>query len=51
MSTGTMIANEILDIYRKVQKRVDFKNVQRRVYDALNVLCAMGIISKDRNVI
>ena len=30
-------------------KKVDFKNVQRRVYDALNVLNAMDIISKDRN--
>jgi len=28
---------------------VDFKNVQRRVYDALNVLNAMDIIRKDRN--
>jgi hypothetical protein len=30
---------------------VDFKNVQRRVYDALNVLNAMDIIRKDRNLI
>ena len=28
---------------------MDFKNVQRRVYDALNVLNAMDIIRKDRN--
>ena len=27
---------------------MDFKNVQRRVYDALNVLSAMGIIRKDK---
>lgn len=27
----------------------DFKNVQRRVYDALNVLHALGMITKDRN--
>lgn len=27
---------------------MDFKNVQRRVYDALNVLSAMDIIRKDR---
>jgi hypothetical protein len=27
---------------------VDFKNVQRRVYDALNVLSAMDIIHKDK---
>ncbi len=30
---------------------MDFKNVQRRVYDALNVLNAMDIIKKDRNQI
>ena len=30
-------------------KKFDFKNVQRRVYDALNVLNAMDIIRKDRN--
>ena len=28
---------------------MDFKNVQRRVYDALNVLSALNIIDKDRN--
>ena len=28
---------------------MDFKNVQRRVYDALNVLSALGIITKVRN--
>ena len=28
---------------------MDFKNVQRRVYDALNVLSALYIIRKDRN--
>ena len=28
---------------------IDFKNVQRRVYDALNVLCALDVINKDRN--
>ncbi len=26
---------------------MDFKNIQRRVYDALNVLDALGIIQKD----
>ena len=28
---------------------MDFKNVQRRVYDALNVLSAMEIIHKNKN--
>lgn len=30
---------------------MDFKNVQRRVYDALNVLSALEVINKDRNKI
>ena len=63
MTTGTQIANEILDLYKQfcevrfhlvslisIQK-VDFKNVQRRVYDALNVLHAMDIIRKDKSMI
>lgn len=29
-------------------EKVDFKNVQRRVYDALNVFNAMGIVMKDK---
>ena len=32
----------------KIGQKVDFKNVQRRVYDALNVLSAMDIIHKDK---
>ena len=32
----------------QVGQKVDFKNVQRRVYDALNVLSAMDIIRKDK---
>ena len=51
MTTGTVIANEILELYRKFSDKVDFKNVQRRVYDALNVLSAMDIISKYKNQI
>lgn len=61
MVTGTQIANEILEMYKEfcdvsltlikflqVGQKVDFKNVQRRVYDALNVLSAMDIIRKDK---
>ncbi|KAK9072800.1 hypothetical protein SSX86_009235 [Deinandra increscens subsp. villosa] len=33
------------------QKQFDEKNIRRRVYDALNVLMAMDIISKDRKEI
>ena len=49
-STGTQIANDIIEYYMKLQgKKLDFKNVQRRVYDALNVFAALGIINKERN--
>jgi hypothetical protein len=51
MTTGTVIANEILELYKRFSDKVDFKNVQRRVYDALNVLSAMEIISKYKNQI
>ena len=51
-TTGTDIANEIQELYKQFSdKDVDFKNVQRRVYDALNVLDAMDIIKKDKNQI
>ena len=49
MTTGTEIANEILELYKQLCDRVEFKNVQRRVYDALNVLSAMKIIFKHKN--
>jgi hypothetical protein len=45
-TTGTNIAKRILEIYRNKKMCMDFKNVQRRVYDALNVLSALGIIQK-----
>ena len=48
-TTGTKIANRILEIYKDKKINMDFKNVQRRVYDALNVLTALNIIIKDRN--
>ena len=41
-----------MDAYRDISgEKVDFKNVQRRVYDSLNVLSAMNIIKKDKNFI
>ena len=49
MTTGTEIAYEILELYKRFSDKVDFKNVQRRVYDALNVLSAMEIIKKQKN--
>jgi len=35
----------------KMQQQYDEKNIRRRVYDALNVLKAMDIISKDKKEI
>lgn len=49
MTTGTDISTEILELYKKFGDKVDFKNVQRRVYDTLNVLSAMKIIKKHKN--
>ena len=51
ITNGTQIAKEILDESRKLRMNFDFKNVQRRVYDALNVLTALDMIKKDRNKI
>jgi transcription factor Dp-1 len=38
-------------LYLKTQQQYDEKNIRRRVYDALNVLMAMDIISKDKKEI
>ena len=48
-TTGTEIAYKIIDLYKRFSDKVDFKNVQRRVYDAINVLSAMHIIMKEKN--
>lgn len=47
VTTGSDIAQKILEIYKQQKKVMDFKNVQRRVYDALNVLTALKFIRKD----
>ena len=46
-TTGNEITLKIQEIYKKEKKQMDFKNVQRRVYDALNVLEALKFIRKD----
>lgn len=51
VTTGNQIAKEILKDYSDNSYEVEFKNIQRRVYDALNVLHALSIISKIRNEI
>lgn len=50
-TTGNTIAREIIGDLPLTLSEVDFKNVQRRVYDALNVLHALKIITKVRNEI
>mmetsp|Transcript_26722 Transcript_26722/g.48143 ORF Transcript_26722/g.48143 Transcript_26722/m.48143 type:complete len:250 (-) Transcript_26722:1242-1991(-) len=50
-TTGNTIAREIIRDLPATLSDVDFKNIQRRVYDALNVLHALKIITKVRNEI
>jgi transcription factor Dp-1 len=50
-TTGNQIAKEIIKGFSEDVLEADFKNIQRRVYDALNVLHALSIISKNRNEI
>jgi len=46
-TSGAEIAEHIARIYQQLDMKMDIKNIQRRVYDALNVLEALGIICKD----
>lgn len=43
--------NDGLPFYLLKQQQYDEKNIRRRVYDALNVLMALDIISKDKKEI
>ncbi|KAF7730971.1 hypothetical protein EC973_001017 [Apophysomyces ossiformis] len=46
---GVTTYNEVADqLAKEGAKNVDQKNIRRRVYDALNVLMAMNIISKEK---
>lgn len=59
--TGTQITNDILKQFNYFRSPDDdgpqesnesiFKNIQRRVYDTINVLDALNVISKNKNVI
>lgn len=50
-TTGNQIAKDIIRGFSEDTFDSEFKNIQRRVYDALNVLHALSIISKNRNEI
>lgn len=49
-TTYLEVAKELVDEYSEETKK-DAKNIRRRVYDALNVLLAMDIISKEKKQI
>ncbi|CAO3649352.1 unnamed protein product [Mucor fragilis] len=52
ITTYNEVADELAaEIQQKSTVPVDQKNIRRRVYDALNVLMAMDIITKDRKQI
>ncbi|CAG9319964.1 unnamed protein product [Blepharisma stoltei] len=51
VTSGNQIAKEILNDLSENSYGAEFKNIQRRVYDALNVLHALNVISKFRNEI
>lgn len=52
ITTYNEVADELAaEIHQKSALPVDQKNIRRRVYDALNVLMAMDIITKDRKQI
>lgn len=48
---GTDVTNHILNILSSKGNKLNYKNIQRRVYDAINVMNAIGIISKDKGLI
>ena len=51
-TTGNEVTNHIKDvIYSKNKKQPNQKNIQRRVYDAINVMCAAGLIKKNKQEI
>lgn len=48
---GSDVTNHILGLLTTKGNKLNYKNIQRRVYDAINVMSAIGIISKDKGVI
>jgi hypothetical protein len=46
---GTDVTKHILLQLNVSQDDLSFKNIQRRVYDAINVMNAIGILHKDKN--
>jgi hypothetical protein len=48
---GNDVTQLILDKLNVSQDDMSFKNIQRRVYDAINVMYAIGILNKDKNTL
>lgn len=46
---SSSVTEYILKLLKKTHFNLSFKNIQRRVYDAINVMCAIGILKKDKN--
>ena len=51
-TTGNEVTSHIKDIIEtKSNNQPNQKNIQRRVYDAINVICAVGLIKKNKQEI
>eukprot|EP01129_Flabellula_baltica_P000520 TRINITY_DN10510_c0_g1_i1.p1 TRINITY_DN10510_c0_g1~~TRINITY_DN10510_c0_g1_i1.p1 ORF type:complete len:338 (-),score=62.98 TRINITY_DN10510_c0_g1_i1:42-1055(-) len=50
-TTYNEVAEDLIKELNSGDEKVDGKNIKRRVYDALNVLTAMNIITKNKKVI
>ena len=45
---GSDVTNHILEVLSSKKAKLNYKNIQRRVYDAINVMCAIGLINKEK---
>ena len=51
-TTGNEVTSHIKNIIQtKSNNQPNQKNIQRRVYDAINVICAAGLIKKNKQEI
>ena len=50
-TTGNDVTTHIKDIIQSNNNQPNQKNIQRRVYDAINVMCAVGLIKKNKQEI
>ena len=49
MTNQGELAVSIAQIYKEQKnENIDFKIVQRRVYDAINIMCSLKFIKKDQ---